>query len=235
MRGTDPQVQCRCMASSVHRPRSRAVRRLVAAILLAVVTASLGTAPSPVQADASETATGQPAFRFLTTGSSHSCAILDNGLARCWGRNSQGQLGLGDVDARGDGPGEMGDNLPTVDLGTGRTATAITAGGNFTCALLDNGSLKCWGGNSIGQLGLGDVDARGDGPGEMGDNLPTIDLGTDRTATAISTGSNHTCAILTNNDVVCWGQNTYSQLGLGSSVTIGDTETPADAGPVSIF
>ena len=82
---------------------------------------------------------------------------------------------------------EMGDNLPAVDLGTGRTATAIfSGGGSHMCAFLDDKSLKCWGGNYFGQLGLGDTNNRGDASGEMGDNLPVVDLGTGRTATAIS-------------------------------------------------
>ena len=58
-------------------------------------------------------------------------------------------------------PGEMGDSLPAVALGTGRTAVAITAGASHTCALLDNGTVKCWGDNDYGQLGLGDTDEPG--------------------------------------------------------------------------
>ncbi|MBM3674942.1 MAG: hypothetical protein FJW88_08290, partial [Actinobacteria bacterium] len=92
----------------------------------------------------------------IAAGSSHTCAILDNGTVKCWGYNAKGQLGLGNTDPRGDGPGEMGDNLPAVDLGTGRTATAITAGYQHTCVILDNGTVKCWGYNAFGQLGLGD-------------------------------------------------------------------------------
>ncbi len=55
----------------------------------------------------------------------------------------------------GNGSGEMGDNLPTVNLGTGRTAIAITAGYDHTCVQLDNSSFKCWGKNNYGQLGYG--------------------------------------------------------------------------------
>jgi len=70
----------------------------------------------------------------------------------------------------------MGDNLPTVDLGAGRTARAISAGDRHTCVVLDNTSVKCWGENSYGQLGLGDNSTRGDNSSEMGDNLPIISL-----------------------------------------------------------
>ena len=82
----------------------------------------------------------------------------------------------------------MGDNLAPVSLGTGRTATAVTVGALHTCARLDNGSVKCWGDNRLyaGQLGLGDTEDRGDGPGEMGDSLPAVSLGTGRTSAAIT-------------------------------------------------
>jgi alpha-tubulin suppressor-like RCC1 family protein len=104
----------------------------------------------------------------------------------------------------------MGDNLPVVDLGTGRTATAISAGDEHTCAILDNASVKCWGDAYLGRLGYGNsnvqsVNDRGDNSSEMGDNLPVVDLGTGRTATAISAGTYHTCAILDNASVKCWG------------------------------
>ena len=66
--------------------------------------------------------------------------------------------------------------LGSVELGTGRTAIAIDAG-THSCALLDNGAIKCWGPNERGALGQGDTAARGDAPGELGDALPAIDLG----------------------------------------------------------
>jgi alpha-tubulin suppressor-like RCC1 family protein len=53
---------------------------------------------------------------------------------------------------------------------------AITAGGLYTCALLDDNTVKCWGWNIVGQLGVGDTADRGDGSGLMGDDLPAVDL-----------------------------------------------------------
>ncbi|MBI3977919.1 MAG: hypothetical protein HY331_07015, partial [Chloroflexi bacterium] len=85
---------------------------------------------------------------------------------------------------------EMGDNLPAVDLGTGRTGTAIAGGGEYTCAILDNGQVKCWGYNTYGQLGLGNTDNRGDAADEMGDKLPAVDLGTDLPLTPTPTPTN---------------------------------------------
>jgi alpha-tubulin suppressor-like RCC1 family protein len=119
----------------------------------------------------------------------------------------------------------MGDNLPTVDLGTGRTATAISLGSAqsaHTCALLDNAAVKCWGQGAYGQLGQGNTTTLGDGANEMGENLTAIDLGTGRTATAISLGNYHTCVLLDNASVKCWGRDPYGQLGQGSAGNLGD-------------
>ena len=55
----------------------------------------------------------------------------------------------------GDVGGELGDNLPEVDLGTGRRAVPMASGRYHTCALLDDASVKCWGRNADGQLGIG--------------------------------------------------------------------------------
>lgn len=137
-------------------------------------------------------------------GTDHTCALLDNGGVKCWGGNEYGQLGQGDRNSRGDEPGEMGDALPPINLGTGRTAVAIACGYKFTCAVLDDGTLKCWGSNAIGQLGQGDKTIRGDTPESMGDNLPTIDLGTGRTAIVAAVGDYFACALLDNYDVKCW-------------------------------
>ncbi|MBI3978179.1 MAG: tandem-95 repeat protein, partial [Chloroflexi bacterium] len=158
----------------------------------------------------------------IAVGGGHSCALLDTGQVKCWGWNGRGDLGLWDTNWRGDGPGEMGDALPTVDLGIGRLAVALSAGGYDTCALLDNGQVKCWGSNDSGQLGLGDVITRGDNLGEMGDALPAVDLGAGRRATAIAAGTTHTCALLDNGQVKCWGDNFYGQLGLGDTIRRGD-------------
>ncbi|MCA9178676.1 MAG: hypothetical protein KDB14_29645, partial [Planctomycetales bacterium] len=165
--------------------------------------------------------TGQTAIA-VAHGAYHACAILTGGSVKCWGSNGGGQLGLGDTEDRSAGAGELGDTLPTVDLGAGRTAKSITAGGNFTCAILDNGSVKCWGSNNLGQLGLGDTNNRGDDAGEMGDSLPAVDLGAGRTAVQIAAGASHSCAILDDSTTKCWGYNVYGSLGLGDSARRGD-------------
>ena len=174
---------------------------------------------------------GQSA-KAISAGDKHTCVILETDQVKCWGGNEHGQLGLGDIENRGDhrddpetldeNEDEMGDHLPVVDLGDGRTAKAIVAKYNYTCAILDDDQIKCWGDNYFGQLGLGDINSRGDDSFEMGDRLQTVDLGTDRIAKAITAGKNHTCAILDDNTLKCWGLNNFGQLGQGYKTSIGD-------------
>ena len=149
-------------------------------------------------------------------------AVLDNGTVKVWGYNPYGQCGQGHTNNIGDGADEMGDNLSAVDLGTGRTATAIAAGAFFTVALLDNGTVKAWGQNSRGQLGQGNTTQIGDGGNEMGDNLSAIDLGTGRTATAIACGYYNSIVRLDDGTIKVWGDGRHGQLGQGNTNNIGD-------------
>lgn len=165
--------------------------------------------------------TGRTALQ-IAVGTNHTCALLDNSTVKCWGGNASGQLGLGHTNNLGDGPGEMGDSLSAVNLGTGRSAIQIVAATGTTCAILDNASVKCWGVNSSGQLGLGHTNSLGDGGGEMGDSLPAIDLGTGRKALSIASSVGSTCAILDNSTVKCWGVNFNGKLGQGHSNNLGD-------------
>ncbi|MCB1017579.1 MAG: hypothetical protein KDB10_21005, partial [Acidimicrobiales bacterium] len=203
-------------------------RALIAACALALVVAAgpadarTGDVTGHRQSRAATAGPIPGAVRSVSAGHGHSCALLRDGAVKCWGHNDYGQLGLGDDENRGDQPGEMGADLPTVELGTGRTATAVSAGADHTCALLDDGTVRCWGrGERLG-LGLGHTQDRGDDPGEMGDALAPVDLGTGRTATRISAGVNHTCALLDDATVKCWGDNGHGRLGLGDTATRGD-------------
>lgn len=161
--------------------------------------------------------------RAIAAGEGRTCAVLDNGRVKCWGGNGSGQLGLGDTERRGDEPGEMGDSLPYVDLGMGRTAKQIvSASGGYACAVLDNDRVKCWGVNFSGALGLGDGQNRGFAAAQMGDALPYVDLGSGRTVKRIGSSGYHTCVILDNDRVKCWGSNDMGRLGIGDTQTRGD-------------
>ena len=180
--------------------------------------------------------------KAIAAGGDFTCAILIDGRVKCWGNNSFGQLGIGDTQARGDDPGEMGAALPAVDLGTGRTAVAVSLGYSHACALLDDAHVKCWGYNDTGDLGLGDAMSRGDNPGEMGDALPEVNLGTGRTVKVVSAAAFHSCAILDNDLLKCWGGQggtaSRGELGYGDTRArgivpgqMGDALPTVDFGP----
>lgn len=160
----------------------------------------------------------------ISSGASHSCALLDNYSVKCWGLNSSGQLGIGSTQNKGDNTGEMGDSLPAVDLGVGRTAKVVVAGSANTCAILDNDSLKCWGVGTSGINGKGNITTLGDNAAEMGDNLTPINFGTGKTVKQVSLAkiTNSACAILNDNTVKCWGINTSGRLGYGDVAVRGD-------------
>lgn len=158
----------------------------------------------------------------LATGASHSCALLDNATVKCWGQNTYGQLGNGSTTSRGDGANEMGDSLPAANIGVGRTVSKVFAFGYVTCVILDNNATKCFGRNSTGQLGQGDITNRGTSAVQMGDSLLAINLGASRFATKLSGGLDFTCALLDNATVKCFGNSRYGQLGYDNSLTLGD-------------
>jgi alpha-tubulin suppressor-like RCC1 family protein len=160
----------------------------------------------------------------VATGSGHTCVLFGRGWIKCFGANESGQLGVGDTQPRGDDADETGEALQVVDLGPDAAAIGVRAGHNHSCALLATGSVKCWGANEFGQLGLGDDRARGDEPDELGSNLSPADLGpSGMRAVDVSAGASHTCALLEDASVVCWGANSAGQLGTGDRATRGDT------------
>ena len=138
----------------------------------------------------------------INSGNAHTCAILDDSSLKCWGSNNSGFLGIGD-------PISETENPTDVELGTGRTARALTTKNRHSCVILDNGTLKCWGENSSGQLG--------DGTSTVRRNPTEITLGDGRIATSVSTGGLHTCAILDNGVLNCWGENGQGALGIDSN------------------
>ncbi|MBX3012878.1 MAG: hypothetical protein KF832_15290 [Caldilineaceae bacterium] len=141
----------------------------------------------------------------LAAGGSHTCALLQSGTVRCWGSNQAGQLGNGTTQ----------DTTTPVNV-TGLTTgvIALTAGASHTCALLQTGTLQCWGANANGQLGDGTTTAR---------TLPTPVSGLAGAVQGLAAGSEHTCAILSDGRLQCWGDNARGQLGDG---TREDRSTP---------
>ena len=135
------------------------------------VSSFLAGASTPIHAKSLMTPRVSNALQ-VAAGEGHTCAIQTNGSVKCWGANWVGQLGYGDSTDRGDNAGEMGTDLPIVDLGTNHTATQISSGFAHTCVILDDGTLKCWGYNNYGQLGVGDKVNHGNDTNQMGEYLP---------------------------------------------------------------
>ncbi|HEU4407123.1 MAG TPA: hypothetical protein VFS43_17775 [Polyangiaceae bacterium] len=145
----------------------------------------------------------------IAAGTDHSCALVNGGDVRCWGRNDFGQLGDGTTTYRFTpvamlaSPG--GPPLAGVQ--------ALALGGDHGCALLGGGDVRCWGRNDSGQLGDGTetdrptpvavLQAPG-GPPLTG-------------AQALALGDTHSCAWMSGGDVRCWGLNGSAQLGDGTS------------------
>lgn len=194
---------------------------------------ALGDALPPVNLGSGRTA------KAVALGETHTCAILDTNRVKCWGSAYEGALGYGDGLDHGAVPGTMGDNLATVDLGTGRTAKAIAVTSyRTTCAILDDDKVKCWGVNQSCNLGNGDGDvlSYGNHDGTMGDLLPYVDIGVGRTALAIAAHGYTVCVLRDNRTVKCWGNNSEGQVGINSAAwSIGCSAAEmGDAGIVDI-
>jgi alpha-tubulin suppressor-like RCC1 family protein len=140
---------------------------------------------------------GMPAA--VTAGAEFTCALLAGGQVTCWGANAAGQLGLGDRRARA---------VPAPDaVDLGARAVTIAAGARHACALLENGSVKCWGAGGAGQLGGGTF--------EDEVRPKPVQLGSGTTVKALAAGGDQTCVLLDGGQVRCWGANASGQLGTG--------------------
>ena len=141
---------------------------------------------------------------------SHTCALLTNHTVKCWGYGGDGELGYGGTDF----------SMPTPQAVSGiSTANAIGAYAFSSCAVLSNGTVKCWGDDSVGELGDGAPAASAASP---------VQVSTLSTAVSLSTGSTSstTCAVLMTGAASCWGENHYGQLGNGSTSSLSNSATP---------
>lgn len=147
----------------------------------------------------------------ISAGLGHSCAVLSNGTAACWGDNRFGQLGNATTIS-------SPTPVPVANL---RGATAVSAAWWHTCALLAEGTVACWGENASGQLGNGSTNGPALCPYPTGGPVPcsttpvTVpSLGGVR---AISGRYEDTCALLSGGTVDCWGDNNDGHLGNGTN------------------
>jgi alpha-tubulin suppressor-like RCC1 family protein len=136
----------------------------------------------------------------IAAGSNHTCALTGKGIVMCWGRNEAGQLGDGTVT----------DSTTPVEVSSlGSGIATIATGGNHTCAINEKGGAFCWGSNDAGQLGDGTTIERA---------TPVNVTGLDSQVTVIAAGGSHTCALISNGAVSCWGKNTTGQVGDGTAI-----------------
>lgn len=133
----------------------------------------------------------------VEAGSYHTCAFTISGGVKCWGRNSEGQLG----------DGTATDSVTPVSvLGLTSGIVEVAAGGYHSCALTTAEGVECWGKNSNGQLGDGTSSES---------TTPVTVSGLTSDIAAIGAGLLHTCALTTTGGIKCWGNNQFGQLGDG--------------------
>ena len=133
----------------------------------------------------------------IAAGIDHSCALHEDGTISCWGRNERGGLGNGQS-------GDAANSSVPVQVFGITDATAITAGWRHSCALRQGGTISCWGSNNRdGELGNGTTR----------DSLVPVQVTGITVATAITTGSVHSCALHQDGTISCWGYNDYGELG----------------------
>lgn len=141
---------------------------------------------------------GETEFWALAGGADHLCGLSDEATL-CWGENRSGQLGNGRNDRQTE---------PTP-IASDSVFIRLAAGSQHTCGLTVPGQVYCWGANQSGQLGTG----RG-AYGNQGWNTPQLVFG-DLTFRVIVAGESHTCGVVADGAVYCWGENGAGQLGSG--------------------
>jgi RHS repeat-associated protein/uncharacterized repeat protein (TIGR01451 family) len=146
----------------------------------------------------------------ISVGIRHACALTTGGGIKCWGLNTNGQLGDGTTANK---------NVPTNVSGLTTGVTAVSAGEIHTCALTTTGGVKCWGGNVNGQLG----------DGTTAQQLTAVNVsGLSSGVASLAAGNFHTCVKTITAVMKCWGKNDHSQLGDGN-ITASQT-TPVNVG-----
>ncbi len=143
------------------------------------------------------------------------CARLSTQQLRCWGPNGSGQRGNGTVTL----PGQPGPLLPSaVKAPSGTTAftgaVSVGVGGFHACARINTAQLRCWGLNGDGQAGDGTRTSPRKLPVVVRNQFDTQPLSN---AVTVVGGDQHTCALLADSTVQCWGANAMAQVGDGST------------------
>lgn len=150
----------------------------------------------------------------VSGGYGHFCALHEDASVSCWGDNTYGQLGDATItDAFSATPSAVEELSGVV---------AIEASYGFSCALLDGGTVSCWGTNASGQLGR---DANEVGFDAVPTPVPNV-----ADAVELSLGMFHACARKNDGNVMCWGGNYFRQFGPGTEDPSPPVEVAALAG-----
>jgi alpha-tubulin suppressor-like RCC1 family protein len=191
-----------------------------------MTTANYSSTPVAVSEISTATAVSAGAGNSYAQGAA--CALLSGGTVECWGASGVGELGNGASDATSSTP------MPVMVSGI-NSATAISVGDDFACALSSGGTVECWGGNAFGQLGNGTTTGPQTCSGTPCSPTPIAVAGLSG-ATAISAGLHAACAVVSGgSSIECWGADQYGQLGNGTtSFTSGTTDTTNSPTPVAV-
>ncbi|MEZ4232704.1 MAG: hypothetical protein R3B89_26240 [Polyangiaceae bacterium] len=158
----------------------------------------------------------------ISVGDLFSCAVLSGGGVRCWGDAGAGVLGQGNLETVGDD--EVPADVPLLEL---PAAKSVAAGKEHACALLEDGSVRCWGTSRfLGTKAMDDV-----GDDETLSATQPVEL--DGPATQLCAGFFHSCALTESGSVFCWGGDSAGPLGKDGAL-VGVTNTPLEAGPVDL-
>jgi alpha-tubulin suppressor-like RCC1 family protein len=149
----------------------------------------------------------------ITSGESHTCALLTDGTVKCWGANDAGQLGFGALDVCTKYAYPCA-KLPGVVVGLSGVAQ-IAAGGLHTCARMNDGTVQCWGSDADGELGFAAKETCNGTEEEPCSTRAKPVPGLDHVV-EIALGRRHSCARLDDGEVKCWGWNGFGQLGDGT-------------------
>lgn len=147
------------------------------------------------------------------------CALLADQSAVCWGSNWNGDLGNGVVNANY--------MVPVVPTGLSSDVWYLTLGLNHACAQV-GAQIKCWGANDMGQLGRGTMTAA--------EVTPDVVSGLTGSVNGVTVNGSHSCAVMVNESIYCWGRNTENQLGDGSGINSAVPQLVLNIpGPVRLF
>jgi alpha-tubulin suppressor-like RCC1 family protein len=149
----------------------------------------------------------------LSASESDFACVIAGGIAKCWGLDLYGELG---DDRFGSGVISMSPTNVQNPMGTTTAAVAIAAGDTHACAAYGNATVWCWGHDQSQQLGSPITTTVGTDPGSP---VPVRVTGLTGQATGLAAGRQHTCALLSNGAVWCWGDNTFGALGNNSTTS----------------